>query len=491
MTDAQFIAWLGDSSAMRCVLVEVVVRVGGVETTRYLSNTGFMTSATDTPANTHYVPAITGGAKFSETLNLEGSTTISVGDLEIDNNDGSRDSWLTDIWTNRSIRIYVGDVSWPRADFRLILDGIVAKLDAKARNKINIVISDKMQRLNGPVSETKLGGTTANADQLIPLCFGECHNITPLLVDPVTNEYQVHNGPIEDIVEVRDNGIPVAVTKFLSTGKFRLVAQPYGQITCTVQGDKASGVYANDIGSIVKRIATAYGLADTRLTAGEINTASFTAFSTATNNPPVGLYLKERMNVIEAMNKLASSVGARVFFNRAGLLTIVQITLPRSDSGTTVTADDMVDRSLMPVALPPVQAAQRLGFCKNWTVQENIAAGVPARHADSYRKEWLTVTSTNATVLANHKLAGEPVMQETLLLTSSSATNEAIRRRDVWDVQRKVIRYVGMPWLLLEPVGATQTLQHSRFGLSAGVKGQIISTAIDWLNPRITVEVLI
>lgn len=490
MTDAQFVAWLKESTAMRCVLAEVVVRVGGVETTRYLSTAGYMTSATDTPASTLYMPIITGGAKFTETLSLDGAASISVGDLELDNLNGEQDSWIDDIWANRSIKMYVGDVSWPRADFRLILDGLVAKLDVKSRQKINITISDKMQRLNSPVTEAKLGGSTANEDRLIPLCFGECSNIEPLLVDATVNEFQVHNGPIEDIVEVRDNGVPVSFTKFLSTGKFRLAAQPYGQITCTVQGDKPSGVYANDIGAIIKRIATAYGNADTRLLSGEINTASFTAFS-ATNMQPVGLYMKDRMNVIEALTKLANSVGARVFFDRSGLLSIVQISLPRSDTGTVVTADDIADRSLLISYMPPVQAAVMLGYCKNWTVQQTLAAGLKGKIAAYYRKDWLTVTRTNLTVQANYKTYVEPLMQETLLLVKTDAINEAVRRRILWNTQRKVFKYTGMPWLLLEPIGSTQTIQNSRFGLSAGVKGQIISTSIDWLNPRITVEVLI
>lgn len=51
MTDAQFLEWIAAPWAMRCVLVEVGVNVGGAETTRYLSNRDYVTGPADTPAN--------------------------------------------------------------------------------------------------------------------------------------------------------------------------------------------------------------------------------------------------------------------------------------------------------------------------------------------------------------------------------------------------------------------------------------------------------
>lgn len=490
MTDAQFVEWLKNSAAIRCVLVEVGVKTGGVETTRFLSNKGYVTSPTDTPANKQYIPCITGSVQFTETLSLEGTATMSFGDLEIENISGDKDSWLDDVWSNRTITVYIGDVSWARGEFRQIFQGIVANIDTKNRGRINLKVSDKLQRLNTPVSEVKLGGSTENADKLIPLCFGECHNIAPLLVDAAVNEYQVHNGPIERIIEVRDNGVPVAFTPFLATGKFRLAAQPAGQITASVQGDKPSA-YANTIAATVKRIAMDFGLASKRFTAGELDTAAFDAFAAA-NTQPIGLYLNERANVVEVLNRLAASVGGRVLINRQGHLSILTLTVPRSDSGTTVTAADMADKSLAVSKLPPVEAGVAVGYCKNWTVQTgSVAAGVPIDHTAMYEQEWLTVTRTDTATAADYQMFTDPVMQETLLITAADATAEANRRLAMFNVQRKVYRYTGMPWLMLEALGATQTLQNSRFNLAAGVKGQVVSLTTVWLDPHITVEILI
>jgi hypothetical protein len=159
VTDTQFLAWLKQHDAIRCVLIEVNVKSGGVETTRYLSNKGYTTSSTDTPANTNYKPVIAGGIKFNETLSIDGNASLSWGDIEIDNNSGDRDSWFDDVWANRAIRVFIGDVRWPRSDFRLVFDGIVAQFDTKARNRFNLKVSDKMQRLNTPVVPTQ---TTEN-----------------------------------------------------------------------------------------------------------------------------------------------------------------------------------------------------------------------------------------------------------------------------------------------------------------------------------------
>lgn len=490
MTDAQFLAWLKDSSAIRCALVEVNVKSGGVEITRYLSNQGYVTKPTDTPANTRYSPYVVGGIKFTEMLSLDGTAGLSFGDIELDNMSGDRDDWLNDVWTNRSIKVFIGDVRWLRTDFRLVFDGMVAGVDTKSRTRINLKVGDKLQRLNSPVTENKLGGTTSNADKLIPLCFGECHNIEPLLVDASVNEYQVHDGPIESIIEVRDNGVPVAFTPTLSTGKFRLAAQPSGgQITASVQGDKPS-TYANDVASIVTRLATGFGLAGSRLLTSELDATAFTAFAAA-NTQPVGLYLKERTNVIDAMNQLAVSVGARVLIARSGLLSILKLTLPQALPGTTVTPTDMVAQSLFVSQMPAVKAAVQVGYCRNWTVESTIAAGVPQDHAALYKQEWLTITRTDTGTQADYKTFVEPVMEQTLLLTNADALAEANRRLNMYNTQRKVIKYTGMPWLMLETLGGSQTVVNSRFGLSAGVTGQIISLATDWLNPHITVEVLI
>ena len=206
VSDAEYAAWLSSPSAMRCVLVEATVNVGGSEVVRYMSDKGYVTSPTDTPSNTNYRAIIVGGVKLTESLSIDSNPTLTWGNIEIANINGEFDSWLSDIWNNRQVSVYFGDMKWARSDFRLVFKGMASTISSQRRDRLNIILADSLQRLNTPMTDTRLGGTTSNKDKLLPLTFGECHNVSPLLVDPVLHDYQVHQGAIESIIEVRDNG---------------------------------------------------------------------------------------------------------------------------------------------------------------------------------------------------------------------------------------------------------------------------------------------
>ncbi len=483
MTEIEFTDWL-KKGGRYTLLVEVDTTVP-----RYLSTVAYTTLPTDSPANRVYSPIVSGGVAFTETLPLDGSATLSVGDIELNNDDGLLDSWLDDVWVNKPIRIYIGDVSWVRADFRLIFTGIVDNINSRAANRLNISLRDKLQRLNTPVSETLLGGTTPNKDRLIPLCFGEVHNVEPLLVDPATLKYKVHGSAIERLIEVRDNGVPVGINESLIDGTFTLVAQQAGTITCSVQGDKPT-TYSNRIADTITRLVTGYGKVSDRLTTADIDTAQFAAFNTE-HPQPVGVYLNDRSNVIEVCQQLASSVGAQISMSREGLLRLLKITLPATGTPLVVTPSDYVAKSLEIKERVDVQAAIKVGYCKNYTTQTGLNTGLPASHKDLFMQEYLSVTAKNQSVADTYKLNTEPVQTDTLLLTESDATAEANRLLTLWQQPRTVYTFVGYSHLLTIPLGQALTLVSPRFGLSEGKTGIVVGIQSDWVSRRVTIEVLI
>lgn len=487
MTDAQYLAWLASDSRCPCLLVEVAVRVGGVETTRYLSSTGYTTGATDTPANMHYDGVINGGGAIREQMSLTGGGGMAFGDIEIDNLDGTRDGWLDDVWANRVVRVYAGDQRWARADFRLILDGITADLDSRDRHLLNLKVRDKLQRLNTAVTSMKLGGASANADRLLPLVFGEVHNITPLLIDKALLKFQVHNGAIERIIEVRDNGVPVATTNTLGTGTFVLNASPAGTITASVQGDKPS-TYSNTVAALVQRLVTGYGTDP--FVAGDLDAANLAAFA-AVHTQPIGLPLNDQDNVLSVAQQIAASVGAQVTMTATGTLRLLKIALPATGTPTAVGADMMFANTLQVIERLAVVAAVKIGYCRNWTVQASLQTGIPAEHKDLYGQEWLTSTAIDAAVATVYKLPTDVKQEDTLLQVKSDADAEATRKLALWEVQRQVLRYEGTSELLLEQLGGYQTLTDDRFGLAGGKSGQIVSIERDWLKGRVAVEVLV
>jgi hypothetical protein len=441
MIDAQYLAWLKDPSAIRIVLIEVGVRSSGIEITRYMATGGYITTPTDTPPNQQYSPIVNTGLQFTEQLSLTGDANLSGGDIEIFNFAGERDAWLNDIWDGRQIQAFIGDPRWVRTDFRMIFNGVVNTINSRDRNVLNLSLRDKLQRLNTPVIDTKLGGTTTNKDAILPVTFGEVHNITPLLSNPTTLEYQLHNGPIESTFEVRDNGVPIAITATNATGKFTLNQTPAGEITVSAQGDKPV-TYSNTISMLIQRIVTGYGKVSDRFVSGDLDATNLAAFETA-HPQPVGLYLNGRTNVLNACQQLASSVGAQIIMSRLGLLRLIQITLPGVGTPTVVNASQMLEKSLKIVTRPPVVAAVTLGFNQNYTVQPALLTALPQVDKDLFALDWLTSTQTDATVQANYRLDADPVRTDTTLLRRTDADTEATRQLNLWKVARTIYQFEG------------------------------------------------
>jgi hypothetical protein len=363
---------------------------------------------------------------------------------------------------------------------------VTADLSSRDADVLNIAVRDKLQRLNTAVSETRLGGASANADRLRPLVCGEVHNIEPLLVDQALLKYQVHNGATERIIETRDNGVVVATTNTLADGTFTLGASPVGVITSSVQGGKLAGVYVNTVAKLVELLATGYGTDP--FGAGDLDAANLAAFDAA-HPQPVGVYLVDRENDLAVCQQFAASVGAQLVMSATGQLRLVKIALPASGTPTEVDEGKMTGQLRIAQRLP-VQAACKIGYCRNWTVQANIQAGIPADHKDLYEQEWLTVTATNPGVAAAYRLTQEPVQISTLLQVQADAQALAASQLVLWSAQRTVFEYPGAPELMLEELGGWQTITHERYGLAGGVDGQIISVERDWLNAAVTFGVL-
>jgi hypothetical protein len=489
MTDEQFMAWLKKPAAARMVLIEVQVNVGGAEVTRYIASREYVTGPADTPANTVYLPVAKGGLAFTEQVSLTGETSLSIGDIELDNVDGALDGWLGDVWRNRRIRAWSGDPSWPRADFRLVFDGIINDVGSSSRDTVNLVLRDKLQRLNTPISEAKLGGTSTNKDAILPIPFGECHNVTPLLTDPVTLEYGFL-GAVESTFEVRTNGKPVAVALNNQAGRFNLTTNPFSTtITASVQGD-ASGGYVPRVAPLVQRIATAYGKEQDRFATADIDVANLAAFDAA-HPQPVGLYVADRTNQAVAIQQLAASVGAQAVMSATGQLRLIQIALPAAGTPVEIGPGQMLPNSLHPAERLPVMAAVKIAFDRNYTVQAALTTSIPPAHADLYATEWLTETVVDEAVRARYRLTDDPVQIETCLKTRADARAEATRRLALRSVPRTVYEFDGEPELMVLELGTPVVLRDERWGLAAGAPGVVVMMQRNWITGRATVGVLV
>lgn len=235
--------WLENSSSTPVVLVDATVRnvTTQQEVHLYFSNKPYRTSDDIAIFN----DIINNDVVLTESIS-EADSEISFGDIELLNYSAEFDALLDGtkyIWVNRPIVIYYGDSSWSSSyadletNFVVIFKGNITGIDSKSVNTVNIKFTDKLEKLNYPISESKLGpygtwgGTTAsgtkqNEETSRPIIFGEVFNTAPLLIDPVAddgyalqymfnctntniNSGILENGESEAILEIRDNGLKI------------------------------------------------------------------------------------------------------------------------------------------------------------------------------------------------------------------------------------------------------------------------------------------
>jgi hypothetical protein len=261
-----FQEWLRRVGGRRAVtLVETSALVGGVETAVYLSDQRYIDPVViDGP---DYLPRITGSVGITETLDIDGkggAGGMSSGDIQLDNTDGALDEWLGWVWTNRRVQVLLGDASWPRSEFVPVFSGVIAgAIDSPSADRLACKLRDALQRINAPVHEQKLGGSGENADSLLPLALGHVFNAAPLLIDPAQHIYRVSLSAVDQIVEVRDDGLPVGFVGSPGAGTFRLTQKPLGQITADVVSASAGTVR-----QLVQVLTTQYGKVEDRSTGG-------------------------------------------------------------------------------------------------------------------------------------------------------------------------------------------------------------------------------
>jgi hypothetical protein len=510
--------WLQKPDVVRIALVQVKPLVNNVSTTLYLSTHGV------TVDSQQYLPIISSQITIDESISTSYSASISYGDIELANNNGDYDSWLDYIWTNKSVDIYIGEMPASGTtsvigNFELIFSGLIDDIDSKGRTTLNLKIRDKLEKLNTSISETLLGnylplivgadtttGILAESsgifnqyrNNLKPLCFGEVHNITPLLTEPTLLQYMVNSTAVEQIIEVRDNGLPVQFTQTAATGSaippgsFRLLKSPVGVVTCSVQGVKntvniatatSTSTYANTAANTIATILKLYGQT---LAYTEIDANSFTTLGTQA----IGVYIPDRVNVLVICQEIAKSCGLILTTTRAGTVKLVDLSVPTS-AAVNITESDMLLNTLAITQRPDVIAAVRLGYAKNWTVQNALTTQLPEQHKNLYATEWLESLAKDDTVKANYSLTTEPVLESSYLIDKAQADTIAQNKLDLFKIRRKVVTMTCTAKFLSVQVGYAVTVTAKRFSLNSGKLGRVISTKPNWLRGTIEIGVLI
>lgn len=485
MIHADMLTWLDSEDAEKCVLVELSVNNGTTEIPMYFSTRSYVTTSADTPANTIYLPLISDVGAITESLSIAGETSLTFGEISLDNTEGDLDDLLMYICTNRSVKVLIGDISWPKADFRTIYNGVIEDIIPKGRTQFSIVMTDMLQLLNGPVSET----VVADRDNAFsPVCFGEVSNVTPLLVDPNTLTYAVHTQNIGGLIEVRDAGVP---TEFINNadGTFTLVSNPYGEVCCSVWGHLGSG-YSDTIADTIQSLVTEFGTSN-RLALSDIDTANFAAFA-ANNQQTVGIYHSSRQNMIATINSLANSVGAGVATSKTGQLRIHQIVDPALATALiTVSQDDLVEGSMTISSRINPLPSFKLAYNQNYSPDGTIASGIPARDKALLIESWKHKQVANSEVISAYRLFDEPTVKETALQVGTEAEAEAARWLALFNTPRFLLRFTGFTKTLCIELGDVIELSSTPVAVGVARNALVLEVVSDWVNGTTTMEVLI
>ena len=218
ISDAQFAAWLkGDRKRVVLVEQDFGYESAGAPAvgTVYLSDSGYVTGPTDTPASVRYHMGLAKAPRLRRSIDrrtLGGRAQLTVSDLVLDNRDGRFDFLLDLVIDGYECRFYLGaprgTPGWSRSDFRIAGVAVAERVVASGEREITVKLKDKRLLLDRDLMGVQVGGTSADATQFLGLYWGGYHfNIEAKLYDSATATYTVlSNNTGASAVEVRDKG---------------------------------------------------------------------------------------------------------------------------------------------------------------------------------------------------------------------------------------------------------------------------------------------
>ncbi len=442
-----------------------------------------------------------------------GRSQVGAGELVLANSDGALDSLLSQGLDGRDLQIKLVAHEGAYASALTVLRGTMEQAEGSLAD-LRLRIRDRQQELEIPLSLARYGGTNESGqgvdggpelkDRPKPKAFGEVFNIEPVAVNPSLLVYQLHDGPIEAVIAVRDKGVTLtpgierATTADLvatspapgtydcclgatGDGSFiRLGSTPAGGIRVDLKGDKRDGVYRSSVADIAAELALTYGAIDAAdLVADDV------AALNAKNAAAVGLWVAGDLSLTEALDRLCRSIGAWWGFDRLGRFRLGRLeapagtpvlTLRRFDGreATTASDADLLDLERLSASSDGAVPAWRvtIAFKPNWAPQsaDELAGSVDEEARATLAAADSRALAEDASIRAKHRLAQEPVI-ETLLAARAAAEAEAARQLALLKVRRARYRCrikIGAAALEAIDLAAPVALRSPRFGLEAG-----------------------
>ena len=474
----------------------------------------------DNTTATFYEPRIEQPASMSREIfsngQIGGASTAGYGELTLINNDGALDYLADYAFDGRSLVIRVGDENsaYSAVNFPVILKASIAQV-ALEWGRVSVRLKDRQAELDKPLQVNVYAGSNSlplglegvsdlKASQK-PKLYGRVNNVSPVLVNTSLLTYQVNDGAIAEIVNVMDKGAYLSRgTDYASQaameatsptagqfrvwpagGYFRVGVTPAGQVTATVW--ESNTIEANTAAQIAYRLVTGAG----GVLAVDTVATDYTTLD-GQNAGSVGLYVQNGQTIADALDKISQSVGAWWGFDSLGRFRMARLDLPTGTAVATFTKTEIItiEREQTPIENNTVPAWKVIiNSDVNWTQQDG---GSLAGSVSADRRTWLAAISRptsveDAAVKTKHPTA-QIVTYDTLLPGSAIATPEATRRLTMLKGESHILSItvrVDAATLALIDLGVVVSIQHNRFGLSAGKLYRVIKIQTNYQSNQL------
>jgi len=541
--------WLSKDNH-KIVLIDVAYHDGETEKVKYFSSYPYIMTFNEVP----YVNII--GETISNVgyndviirtpiLSSQMDSSTNAGLIELLNVNAEFDDLLNYAWEGHSIGIYLGEPSWARGRFLQIFEGVVETFTAPSSDSLAINIIDKAETLNvsmqdkfintdddylgtlydsSPTQPVFTGFTQGEYDgrtipegienSPVPICLGKCFNVTPVNIDSSNHIYQIHDGPIEEITEVRANGNEVTDYEAnLDIGCFKLATYEFDNptITCDVIGQASRSALAQVLGLYpyavtlhsVAYIVEWILLEKTAVVIGDLCTTTFPKTGINGFETTCGIYITEETSVADAIREIMDSISGYLRFSKPpSIVQLLRIVDPSDGeiASAELKQDQILERGLSLVNIEIPKKSINLGYAKNWTVQDpdGLAGVVVEDLLELYSKitkEYLNAISE--TSISNiddlYPLLKESEVIGTLISDNIStdfwAQTEADRRMGLREVKRFIYRIEATATPFTIAVGDIIYITHPRYDFTDGKHALVIGLEEDPINKRVTLEV--
>lgn len=438
---------------------------------------------------------------------------IAVGEITFANADGGLDHLLQDYSVSgRSVRIYLGASRADFAEFGLVQEAFGSHFEAD-RDTLRLRVQSTAGLLSTPLQSQRFRGTGGQdgdadlANRLLPITFGECFNITPVLINRDQWIYQVSDGPILAIDAVRERGLaltPAATPDVGTYGQLRAtdvalgeyvtclalgmvkvgfgVAGPEGPVTMDVRGEVASGTYTVAMGDILHGIATRRAALD----GGLLNLNSFADLPRG----KIGYYADGSADLAcsDVFDALLASISGWYATSRSKLLKVGYASPPEDLDSWAYHFDEnqILDFEEIGRDQAP-RYSQGALYAKNWTplAEDDISAAVSTSARERLVASGQYVRTIAGEVRMRDRAAVAGGDLETFFVNQADADDVVSRIMTMFRQSRRRFRLTTTRVGYLVDLQSKARISYDRHGLGAGANFTVIGVRDDSRRGRV------